>query len=601
MLAESKASRNGTLPEQMTQIQHFSTEDPEDEKPKRGQWSGELEFLLSCISMSVGLGNVWRFPYVAYNNGGGAFLIPYLVLVFLIGRPLYYLELVVGQFSSSNPINVWRAAPALKGIGFAQMISGSYVSVFYNYLMALTIYYFFASFQNPLPWTVCDESKEWSRNCSLAFHSNLSHGNHADLTEKYFHKEVLKLSHGLDEITWFNWKLAGCLFLAWAFVFLSIVKGVQSLGKVSYFTAIFPFVVLTAILVAALAVEGAIDGIIYFFKPDWYKLWDPIVWYNAVLQSFFSLGVSGGSLVMYASYNNFRKNVYKDVIIISVIDTISSLLAGCVIFSVLGSMAFERGVDVSEVANKDGVGLAFVAYPQALSQLDFLPSVWSIMFFLMLFTLGVGSSVAMVETFLTCLKDQFPIVLKHKEWAAFIVCLIFFLLGLPLTTDGGLYLMKLFEDYGVGISVFMYGIFETVGFMWIYGVDNLCRDIKFMVGMTVGIFWRICWTFVIPVLLTVLFIYGSIQMRNDNSKQDPLVAGIPWWGIMIGWIMAFIAAAQIPFWVLIAIMQQSGSLKERVKKAFTHTKDWGPANPTDFEQYIKYKQSLKKKNINNNN
>ncbi|RWS12352.1 Sodium-dependent nutrient amino acid transporter 1-like protein [Dinothrombium tinctorium] len=113
--------------------------------------------------MSVGLGNVWRFPHAAYSNGGGAFLILYLLLLFIIGRPLHYMQLILGQFSGRGPIKVWKCVPALKGIGFAQLASTSYLTIFYNYLMALTLYYLFASFQNPLPWTVCNF--EWVNDC----------------------------------------------------------------------------------------------------------------------------------------------------------------------------------------------------------------------------------------------------------------------------------------------------------------------------------------------------------------------------------------------------------------------------------------------------
>lgn len=152
----------------------------------RGQWSTGIEFLLSCISMSVGLGNVWRFPYVgmlkqlhtfmiydlifdfvkkAYENGGGAFLIPYFILLCLIGRPIYYLELILGQFSGRGPIKVWKCVPAIKGLGFAQLLSTSYIAIFYNYLMAISIYYFIASFSSKLPWTDCDQSQTLNVSC----------------------------------------------------------------------------------------------------------------------------------------------------------------------------------------------------------------------------------------------------------------------------------------------------------------------------------------------------------------------------------------------------------------------------------------------------
>ncbi|KAI1284868.1 Sodium- and chloride-dependent glycine transporter 2 [Halotydeus destructor] len=405
----------------------------------RGQWSRGLEFLFSCISLSVGLGNVWRFPYAAYTNGGGAFLIPYLLLLFIIGRPLYYMEIALGQFSGKGPIKIWKCVPALKGIGFAQNATTAYVIIFYNYLMALSLYYLFASFQSPLPWTVCD--KDWATNCdqttngSDSIASNSSGNSSASLTEQYWNNNVLRLSSGLDEITWINYKLVLCLILSWIIVYASIAKGIQSLGKVVYFTGIFPYVVLIALLIAGLTNEGAMKGLVYFFEPKWHKLWDPIVWYRAAEQSFFSLAVCFGSLPMYASYNSFKNNVYRDAIIISVMDTFTSILAGCVIFAVLGSMAFKQGKPIETVVENQGLGLAFVAYPEALSQLKFLPQLWSVSFFVMLYTLGLGSSVAQLEIILTCIRDEFKGMMKKKNLLAALACTFFCLCGLPLTTN----------------------------------------------------------------------------------------------------------------------------------------------------------------------
>ncbi|XP_015782061.1 sodium-dependent nutrient amino acid transporter 1 [Tetranychus urticae] len=582
---------NNSNIDQMKMVPQNGDQPASKEEPERGQWGRGFEFLLSCVSLSVGLGNVWRFPYVAYTNGGGAFLIPYLILLFFIGRPLYYMELVLGQFSGCGPIKVWRVVPAFKGIGFAQMTSCSYVTVFYNYLMALTLYYFFASFASPLPWTVCDPSTHWS--ASLCSNSTISQNNSFLLPEKYFNKEVLHLSSGLEEITWFNWRIAGCLLLSWTLVFLSLINGIQSLGKVAYFTAIFPYVVLIALLIASLLVDGAVDGIIYFFKPQWHRLWDPLVWYNAVLQSFFSLGVCAGALLMYSSYNNFRKDVYKDVIIISVLDTFTSILAGCVIFAVLGSMAKSQGVDVSEVAKSDGTGLAFIAYPQALGQFTFWPNLWSISFFVMLFTLGIGSSVAQVETTITCLKDQSKFLMKHKTWTAFGVCFIYFLLGLPLATDGGMYIMKLLEEFGVGISAFLYGILQAIGITWIYGYQRFANDIKFMLGRPVSFFWRLTWSILTPILLGCIFLYGNYMAAVTQNHSDPLRKGIPVWGELLGWTLAGLALIQIPLWMVITICQQSGDMKQKIKNAFSPTRNWGPRDPVHFEEWLKYKSSLK--------
>merc|ERR1719187_390183 len=128
------------------------------EDPQRQQWDSPLEFLLTCISMSVGLGNVWRFPFTAYENGGGAFLIPYILVLLLVGRPLYFLELALGQFSSSGSVRVWDMVPALGGVGYGQIVATALVSTYYCSLICLSIYYLVVSASPTLPWTICHDS-----------------------------------------------------------------------------------------------------------------------------------------------------------------------------------------------------------------------------------------------------------------------------------------------------------------------------------------------------------------------------------------------------------------------------------------------------------
>nr|XP_027199269.1 sodium-dependent nutrient amino acid transporter 1-like [Dermatophagoides pteronyssinus] len=535
----------------------------------RGQWSTGIEFLLSCISMSVGLGNVWRFPYVAYENGGGAFLIPYFILLCLIGRPIYYLELILGQFSGRGPIKVWKCVPAIKGLGFAQLLSTSYIAIFYNYLMAISIYYFIASFSPTLPWTNCDQSQSFNVSCP----------------EFYYERIVLNKSDGLWDLNSISIELIGCLFVSWTLVYLSIVKGITSLGKVAYFTAIFPYVVLITLLAVSLTQDGAINGILYFLRPDFAKLLDPIVWYRAVEQSFFSLAVCFGSLIMYSSYNNFNNNVNKDAIIISVLDTFTSLLAGCVIFSVLGAMANEKGVEIKDVVTS-GTGLAFIAYPEGLSKIKFLPQLWSILFFFMLFTLGIGSSVAMIETILTCIKDEFESLHKHKAKLALAFCVFFMLLGIPLTTDAGSYIMLLLDNYGVGTAAFLYGIIQMVAIAYIYGLNNFNDDIHFMLKQKPSLYWKLTWGFITPSVLAIIFIYGNILIMMDERVKP----GIPNWGNHIGYVLAGTAIIQIPFWMLMTISKQKGAtLFEKIQLAFRPTNDWGPIDEEIFTEWSHFK------------
>ena len=177
--------------------------------------------------------------------------------------------------------------------------------------------------------------------------------------------------------------------------------------KVAYVTAIFPYLVLITLLVKGLTLDGALQGILFYIKPQWDKILDLNVWYAAVTQSFFSLSTGFGALITYSSYNDFRHNSYRDAWIISFADTFTSLLAGFVIFSILGSLAHELGVDVKDVVDS-GPGLAFVSYPSALAKFDVVPQLFSVLFFLMLITLGLGSATGLTTGVITVFCDLYP-------------------------------------------------------------------------------------------------------------------------------------------------------------------------------------------------
>lgn len=211
------------------------------------------------------------------------------------------------------------------------------------------------------------------------------------------------------------WNLIGFLVMSWTIVFFIVFRGIKSSGKASYALALFPYVVLIILLVKAMTLPGSLNGIAYFFKPQWDKMWQPSVWYEAVAQVFFSLNVFLGSIVMYSSFNKFDHNVYRDANIVTTLDTFTSLLAGTTIFGIIGHLAHQLEVDdVSQVV-KHGPGLAFISYPAAISQFTSIPQLYSVLFFFMLYLLGLGSNIAMVSCVTTVIRDQFKQV---KNWHA---------------------------------------------------------------------------------------------------------------------------------------------------------------------------------------
>lgn len=240
--------------------------------------------------------------------------------------------------------------------------------------------------------------------------------------------------------------LVGFLAVSWTLVFLILVKGVKSSGKAAYVLAIFPYVVLSILLARALTLPGALNGIKYFLTPQWDKIFEPQVWYAAVTQVFFSLSVCFGNIIMYSSYNKFGHNVYRDANIVTTLDTFTSLLAGLCIFGILGNLAYELGVEDVSTVVKSGAGLAFISYPDAIAKFKTFPQIFSVLFFLMLYLLGIGSNVAMMSCIMTVVRDRFKWI---KNWQ---VALVIAIVG---TTFGSVYMTpvsietKKFTDFNL--------------------------------------------------------------------------------------------------------------------------------------------------------
>uniref|UniRef100_A0A182QLZ8 Transporter n=1 Tax=Anopheles farauti TaxID=69004 RepID=A0A182QLZ8_9DIPT len=590
-LAGGKTVHRTTPPEGEGARNGIASPIPPSPNADRDQWGKGVEFLMSCIAMSVGLGNVWRFPFVALENGGGAFVIPYIIVLLLVGKPVYYMEMIIGQFSSRGSVKVYDMAPIMRGVGYGQMLSTTIVTTYYASLMATTLRYLFDSFQSILPWAVCADS--WAGSCIPSGSSNASIANDLNGTvlanrtssaELYFTKVVLKELDGIDDgIGLPDLRLTLFLVLSWSLVLLTLIKGVKSSGKASYFLALFPYVVMTVLLIRACTLPGAVDGIVYFLKPQWNKIYDPKVWYAAVTQCFFSLSICFGNIIMYSSYNKFRHNVYRDATIVTSIDTFTSLLAGCTIFGILGHLAYVTGTtDVGNVVKSDA-GLAFISYPEAIAKFEVLPQAFSVLFFLMLFVLGIGSNVAMTSCVMTVIKDQFP---KVRNWqAASIIAVSGVLLGSIYVTPGGQYVLKLVDYYGASSIALVLAIAELIAIGWVYGVDRLCKDTEFMLGHRPNLYWRLCWRWITPLLMFVILIYNLITLEPLMYKQYvyPTIA------YDIGWCIFAFGLLQLPIWAAYAVYKQSGkSLNEKIKNAFKPTPAWGPLDPATHYEYKKF-------------
>ncbi|CAK9304901.1 unnamed protein product [Gordionus sp. m RMFG-2023] len=543
----------------------FGKEEPayeEDIYIGRQKWSSHLEFILACVGCSVGIGNVWRFPTTCYENGGGAFLIPYLFMLLTIGKPMYLMELGMGQFTRQGPPGCFNFVPIAKGCGFAMLLISINVAIYYNVIMVFTLYYSFASLQKKLPWTHCGNSFN-TPNCLEFNYTNPNEfrpENATTPTEEYWERKVLESykSSGIDDIGMIKMDLLIWLAISWLIVFLILFKGVNVTGKVVYVTATMPYFILSILLIKGLTLKGSGVGISYFLYPEFKKLLSPIVWQKAAGQMFFSLSVTMGGLQTLSSYISFNNNCHRDAIMVSLLDTFTSLMAGFVIFSILGFMAKLKHTTVDKVV-AGGVGLAFIVYPEALSQLP-VPQFWNLIFFIMLYTLGIDSQIMFIETVQAALHDQFPsnFPRKNKSLICGALCFGCFILGFPCLTRGGMLVLDIMDHYCANICCVIVGIVEVLAIMWLYGFEKFTKDISYMLGFELPHkrYWQISWAYIAPTGL--IFVCGAYFVQSIFIERR-LISGsyvYPVWAQFIGWTLFCVIIFQIPLWAYLRMRKK---------------------------------------------
>ncbi|XP_037086915.1 sodium- and chloride-dependent GABA transporter 1-like [Pollicipes pollicipes] len=574
-------SANGTPQTPSTQVISLKPEEPE-----RETWSGKLDFVLSVVGYAIGLGNVWRFPYLCYKNGGGAFLIPYLLTVATCGVPMFLLEVSLGQYLSVGGLGVWKISPAFKGVGYGAVMQCIWLDSYYIVVMAWALFYFFNSFRAALPWGDCNNwwnaptcaspytRKDldcWSEQLnSTANASYCMIGTNAipeaDITDpvrEFWEIRALSISKGIDDVGEIRWELVGTLALAWVFCYFCIWKGVKYTGKVVYFTSLFPYVLMFILLIRGVTLPGAIEGIKFYILPDISRLSEIKVWTDAATQVFFSYGLALGSLIALGSYNKFNNNVHRDAMMICSINSCTSIFAGFVIFSVIGYMATIQGKPVEEVAAA-GPGLLFLVYPSAILQLPISP-LWSAMFFLMVLMLGLDSQFCTMEGFITAVVDEVPHILrrpKRKEVFIAIYCFLSFLIGISMVTEGGMYVLVIFEDYAAsGLALLTLIFFECIAIGWGFGVNRYFDAIKEMVGYYPFLWFKLCWTVVCPAITLGVFVFNVANFTPVKYVNYEY----PWWAHLIGIMLGLSSMLCPPTFFIYSFLKAEGSFTERLK------------------------------------
>ncbi|XP_071099678.1 sodium- and chloride-dependent creatine transporter 1-like [Haliotis cracherodii] len=583
----------------MTRV-HSEVEKEEDRPTtglqQRDTWSRHLDYMLTMVGYCVGLGNLLRFPYICSRNGGGAFLIPFLLFLLIAGFPTFFLESSICQFSGKAAQHVWSICPMFKGIGLGGVVLTVIMTPYYSLYLAWPIYYMVKACSSVLPWTTCGNS--WNTDLCVEGVNTTSSSNNTPLAvntsdtipaaelwengtlahspaEEFWQYNVQGVSTGVEDVGSVQWHIAGCLFGSYVMMFLCLIRGVKSAGKAVYVTALLPYLLLVSIFIMTLLQPGALDGIMYYVVPDFSKLLDIQVWIEACLQVFYSLGLGFGSAGTAASYKKFHQPCLRDCLLLTMASEGTSIFSGLVTFAVLGVMAKKIGVPIAKVVST-GPGLGFITYPEALAQLP-LPQLWSFLFFLMLLMVGLDSMFLGIEVLVTALVDQYP---RHLGTKRMLVtggwCLMCFFLGIVFCTQGGPYMFQLMDWYIASLAPLMYCTLECVAVMWIYGAKKMSRDIEMMNGKPLSPLVKILLAFVTPTILMTVFILTlmSYQLPTYGKYEFPNYASI------IGWSFAVIPLLPLPVYMAIAVGKHTSmhSPKKSVTLALKPAEDWCPAN-----------------------
>ncbi|KAK6327982.1 hypothetical protein J4Q44_G00036280 [Coregonus suidteri] len=393
-----------------------------EESGDRPKWDNKTQYMLTCVGFCVGLGNVWRFPYLCQSHGGGAFMIPFLILLVLEGIPLLHLEFAIGQRLRKGSVGVWTAInPYLTGVGVASLSVSFLVGMYYNTIIAWVMWYFFNSFQNPLPWSQCPVDDNLTGLVSECARSSP--------VDYFWYRDTLNTSASIGDSGGLQWWMVLCLLCAWLVLYVCCLRGIETTGKAVYITSTLPYVVLTIFLIRGLTLKGSLDGIKFLFTPDVNELMNPSTWLDAGAQVFYSFSLAFGGLISFSSYK------------LSAVKIIQGLnLKTCDLQTFLS-----QGVE--------GTGLAFIVFTEAITKMPISP-LWSILFLHHALLSGLSTMFGSIEGVVVPLQDlnHFP---KRwpKEAITGIVCLVSFIVALIFAQSSGNYWLALFDSFAGSIPL----------------------------------------------------------------------------------------------------------------------------------------------------
>ena len=487
------------------------------ESTGRSTWKSRSGFILAAIGSAVGLGNIWRFSYLTYENGGGAFLIPYIVALLTAGIPLLILEFGIGhERIGSAPLAFRKIGKQWEWLGWWPLLFTMFgIVLYYSVVIAWCVDFVFYSI-------------------------NLSWGDDPD---KFFFESFLNLSSSPSEISTIQTPILAGLLAVWLVTWGIIVRGVSRGVELANRVFMPLLLILTLILVFwSVNLEGAKVGINAYLTPDFTKLADPNVWVSAYGQIFFTLSLGFGIMIAYASYMPYNSNMTGSAVITALANSGFSLLSGFGVFAILGFMSVSQNQPLDEVVTQS-IGLAFVAYPKAISLIGDAGPLFGMLFFLSLTVAGVSSAISIVEAFVSGAEDKFGI---NRKMLATVLCILGFAGGIIFTTDGGLFWLDIVDHFINNYGLVMAGLLECIVVGWFFKLDIIRKHLNKVSKVQLGTWWNWIIKLYLPLFLAVILLNQLIRelfTAYEGYSWASLI-GIGWSWVGITFLISFIFALQ---------------------------------------------------------
>ena len=478
----------------------------------REQWGSKLGFILAAIGSAVGLGNIWRFPYTAASNGGGAFILPYLFAIITAGIPILILEYTIGKtYRGGAPVALARINSKFEWLGWIQVMVSFVIAVYYFAIVVWVTSYIGFSF-----------GQQWGNDPT-----------------SFFTGKFLNMTDSAHNFGGIQTHLLLPFALVWVLVAIILYRGVSKGIELACKICMPILLVFTILLVIrGITLPGAAQGLDYLFSPNWDALKKSDVWIAAYSQVFYSLSIAFAIMISYASYLPKKTDVVNSAFLTATANHGYELFIAIGVFGIMGYMSVQQGVPVNEVAGSGGIGLAFMTFPTAISELPALNTVFGVIFFGTLFTAGVTSLISIFQAVIAGIQDKFDI--EHKK-ATTLILVPSFLLSFLFITGAGLSILDIVDAFINQIGVALGGFIEVILIGWFFNIEKIRSYANEYSNFSVGKWWALCLKIVTVLVLGVMLILNTKTLVTEGyGKYEMFDIKVFGWGALA---LVYLAAA----------------------------------------------------------